>query len=375
MPKRGENIYKRKDHRWEGRYIKGYDEKGKARYGYVYASTYADVKKKLNDAKSNNKGCIETGKNIMYSSLITNWTTMLRINTKESTFARYHHLIYSHIVPKLGDKPINKITNPIIEDFLNELISNGRIDGNGGLSNKTVADILVLIKRSLKYASDCGYQTNCKLSNLSIKNSPPDMRVFTIEEQKTLHNYLTTNIDREKFGILLSLYTGIRIGELCALKWENIDTTRGVLQVRKTMIRIQNVDHTDGAKTKLIISEPKSKCSIRDIPIPECLETYITIFEGSPSEYVLSGSFDQVIEPRTMQNKFHKHLMLCGVIDANFHALRHTFATRCVEIGFEIKSLSEVLGHTNVNITLNRYVHPSIELKRVNMQKLNSVII
>ena len=375
MPKRGENIYKRKDHRWEGRYIKCYDEKGKAKYGYVYAATYTDVKKKLSDAKCDNNTSDELRKVITYSSIISNWTAMLRINTKESTYARYYHLIYSHIVPKLGSKPINQITNPVIEEFLNELIFNGRMDGNGGLSNKTVADILVLVKRSLKYASDCGYQTNCKLGSLTIKNSPPEMRVFTIEEQKTLHNYLTTNIDREKFGILLCLYTGIRIGELCALKWENIDTSKGVLQVRKTMIRIQNVEKTDGAKTKLIISEPKSKCSIRDIPIPDCLEMYINIFESAPSDYVLSGSFDQVIEPRTMQNRFHKHLMLCGIIDANFHALRHTFATRCVEIGFEVKSLSEILGHTNVNITLNRYVHPSIELKRVNMQKLNSFMI
>lgn len=375
MPKRGENIYKRKDHRWEGRYIKDHDEFGKAKYGYVYASTYSEVKKKLSEARNGNIDKNPNQKSSTYKCLVESWVKMLQINTKESTYARYHHLIYSHIIPHFGELKINQITTQLVEEYLGYLIAKGRKDGKGGLSNKTVADILALFKRSIEYASDCGYPVICKLNNLSVRTSVPDMKVFTIEEQRYLHAYLTTNINCEKLGILLSLYTGIRIGELCALKWENINIANGVLEIRKTMIRIQNVDRRENNKTKLVISEPKSKCSIRDIPLPNCIEKYIIDFAGPPSAYVLSGSTDQIIEPRTLQNRFHKHLSKCGLSDTNFHALRHTFATRCVEIGFEIKSLSEILGHANVNITLNRYVHPSMDLKRDNMQKLNFVSI
>ena len=136
------------------------------------------------------------------------------------------------------------------------------------------------------------------------------------------------------------------------------------------MQRIQNTGNGGTSKTKIVISEPKSQCSIRDIPLPSFIVDIAKPFITSPKTYILTGS-EQYIEPRTMQNRFKRYIKESQINDANFHALRHTFATRCVEVGFEIKSLSEVLGHANVNITLNRYVHSSFELKRSNMSKLN----
>ncbi len=374
MPKKGENIYKRKDGRWEGRYIKFYDQAGKAKYGYIYGPTYGDVKKKLLSAKSTSSIAVCQSNQTTYCQIIDNWLAVIRINTKESTFARYHHLINTHIVPYLGHYRMEEFTNQLLERYVSYLITSGRRDGKGGLSNKTVSDILVLVKRSFEYAIDNGQRVNCKANKICVKSTLPEMRVFSKEEQNRLQTYLTTNMDSVKFGILISLYTGIRIGELCALKWEQLDLTNQMLAVRKTMIRIQNVSGDKSSRTKLVVSEPKSKCSIRDIPIPSFITALAPQFINSSSSFVLTGDIDKAIEPRTLQYRFHKYIKECGIDDANFHALRHTFATRCVEVGFEIKSLSEVLGHSNVNITLNRYVHPSMELKRTNMQKLDAIV-
>ena len=196
------------------------------------------------------------------------------------------------------------------------------------------------------------------------------MRVLTHAEQAALVRTILNDMDLYKFGVLLSLYTGIRIGELCALKWEDMCLSDSVLKIRKTMQRIQETDGSAIHKTKVIITAPKSKCSVRSIPLPSFISDIAKQFVASPQAFILTGNSKQFVEPRTMQNHFKSLVAGCGIEKANFHALRHTFATRCVEVGFEIKSLSEILGHANVNITLNRYVHSSFELKSSNMNKL-----
>ena len=170
--------------------------------------------------------------------------------------------------------------------------------------------------------------------------------------------------------MLLCLYTGLRIGEVCALRWDCVDLDKRALRVRATVQGVRLQDPGDGPKTKMLYSEPKSKTSIRDIPLPEQLLPILRQFQGDPSAFILSGAADQYPEPRLLQYWFKKYLVQCGIEDANFHALRHTFATRCVESGFELKSLSEILGHANVNVTLNRYVHSSFALKAENMGRM-----
>ncbi len=197
------------------------------------------------------------------------------------------------------------------------------------------------------------------------------MRVLTPSEEEVLIRVLLDNMDLYKFGVMLSLYTGIRIGELCALQWENLCLSSATLKVRKTMQRIQDKSTEAISKTKVIITEPKSQCSIRDIPLPAFVLDLARQFESSPKAFVLSGDKCRYIEPRTMQNHFKQYIRDSGIDDANFHTTRHTFATRCVEVGFDIKTLSEILGHANVNITLNRYVHSSFDLKCSNMSKLS----
>ncbi len=374
MSKKGENIYKRKDGRWEGRYIRSYGENGKPRYGYVYAATYREVKQKLEERKS----CVEDVQigdiprfNMSYGEVLNAWLQSVRINIKESTYARYFRLIETHIRPALGKYPVCKISTQLVEGVIRDQLNSGRLDGKGGLSPKTVTDILTIIKSSMEYARYNGFDIICDLRRLTIKKKDQEMRVLTQAEQSALVNVLLEDTDRYKFGVLLSLYTGIRIGELCALRWEDISIPTATLKVRKTMQRIQDTDVATTTKTKVIVTEPKSQCSVRDIPLPQFIVDIAEKFVDHPKAFVLSGDKNRYIEPRTMQNHFKAYVKESKIEDANYHALRHTFATRCIEVGFEIKTLSEILGHANVNITLNRYVHSSFDLKCANMNKLS----
>lgn len=372
MSKKGENIYKRKDGRWEGRYIRLYDENGKAKYGYVYGKNYSDVKQRLLEKKaySGSQADMASKCSALYSEVLDAWLQSTRINIKESTYARYSHLIDTHIRSQLGKYQISKISTQLIEGFIENLLSCGRVDNNGGLSAKTVTDILTIVKSTIDYARYNNLVVSCNLSKLTIKKKDKEMRVLCQSEQDALIRVLIADMDLYKFGVLLSLYTGIRIGELCALQWEDLSITNSTLKVRKTMQRIQETNIGASSKTKIIITEPKSDCSIRDIPLPSFLVEIARQFRDHPKAYILSGERGKYIEPRTMQNRFKTYVKESGISDANFHSPRHTFATRCVEVGFELKSLSEVLGHSNVNITLNRYVHSSFELKYSNMNKL-----
>ena len=370
MSKKGENIYKRKDGRWEGRYIRLYDENGKAKYGYVYGKSYSDVKRKLPAKKSSATLSVTVDSTSIFNEVLDAWLQSKRINIKESTYARYLRLTDTHIRPHLGKYPVSKISTQLVEKFIEIQLTDGRLNQGGALAPKTVSDILSIVKSAFEYASYTGLPVVCNLSKLNIKKKEKEMRVLCHSEQEALVQVLTHEIDLSKLGILLSLYTGIRIGELCALQWCDFNLQTATMKVRKTMQRITDNNVGASSKTKVIVTEPKSQCSIRDIPLPSFLLPFLNEFIGEPKAYLLSGSKTQFVEPRTMQNRFKNYVNESGIEPANFHSLRHTFATRCVEVGFELKSLSEVLGHANVNITLNRYVHSSFELKHNNMNKL-----
>ncbi len=363
MPRKGENIYKRKDGRWEGRYIKKRDIKHKAVYGYLYGKSYTEVKNKLKQAKL--QKTVNSIQSANFGQIVDDWLRNKKLRVKESTLSRYKTIIDKHIYPLLGQYDISEVSTNIIQQYINELIC-------GGYSNKTVGDILTVIKSILKYATCKGLEHTCDLSIVNLKSQKSDIQTLTLFEQKKLCDYLITNIDNRNFGILLCLYTGIRIGELCALKWSDIDIREKVLKIDKTMLRIQdNCSKQKDCKTKVIITPPKSDDSIRTIPIPNFLFTIILTQKRNPNAYILTGESNWFLEPRNMQYYFKTVLKECGIRDVKFHILRHTFATRCVENGFEIKSLSEILGHSSIKITLDRYVHSSMELKRKNMDKLN----
>lgn len=371
MPRKGDNIYKRKDGRWEGRYIKSHKPDRSPQFGYVYAASYSEVKSKLIDLKASIKPkAVADQKPIsgeQYGTILTAWLNDAKYKTKESTYSHYLHSVNTHIRPRLGKLPLDQFSTENFDRFIEELLYSGRVDNTGGLSAKSVSDIAAIVRSTLRYAENHGYVCPRTIKRLCLKKHSTKMRVLSKGEQQKVMKVLLNETDRYKLAVLISLYMGLRIGEVCALQWKDIDVDVGMLHVRSTLQRIQDSGHEAGHKTRVIVSSPKSDCSIRDIPIPECIKPIIKDFSGSPNEYVISESGKAFVEPRLLQYHFSKIIKEAAIEKANYHALRHTFATRYVEAGFEIKSLSEILGHANVNITLNKYVHASVELKEKNM--------
>lgn len=370
MARKGENIYKRKDGRWEGRYIKGYKE-GKACYGAVYARSYRDVKKKLEAAKRNLEKLQYMAKAGNLEDVGRRWLSDISQTLKMSSVNKYDDLLRCYILPEFGKSEFSEITNQNIIDFTNELLSTGGVNQQG-LAPSTVSEILSAMNSIRIYALRREMMVSFSPNCVNIRREQKDIRVFSLEEQAHLLGYLQDNMNPISLGIVLCFFTGIRIGELCALKWDDFSISEKKMQVRRTMQRIR-VDGLEKRKTVVRISEPKSISSIRTIPLPgallELLEEFYT-----PGAFLLTCDKKRFVEPRTMQNRFKAALSSCSISDANFHAIRHTFATRCIEMGFDVKSLSEILGHASVSITMNRYVHPTMALKRENMNRLSELL-
>lgn len=356
------NIYKRKDGRWEGRYFKEYDSKGKIKYGSVYAKTYNEVKDKLNGILPNLLNIPEKKINACFSDLCNEWLKSKKNNIKQSSYAKYSFEIEKYIIPKFRKLKLYDIN----KNSLCDLITN-----NQGLSQKTLKHISIIFKSIVEFAKE-KYDFSIDLKEYNFSSSKDKkINVLSVSEQEKLEKYLLKQTDLSKLGVYLCLYTGLRIGELCALKWSDIDLENGILRVNKTMQRIQNTNKEIKAKTRVIIEKPKTDNSIRDIPLPEyiisLLKKYTPI--NIRNTYFLTGNINY-IEPRTMQNKFKKYLESAGIESINFHALRHTFATRAIESGMDIKSVSEILGHSTVKMTLEKYVHVTMEQKKKQINKL-----
>ena len=278
----------------------------------------------------------------------------------------------NYLLPIFGEQRFNTITYEFIEYQSSYLLSHGGKKKNG-LSSKTVEDILSVLRSIIKHAKRKGIVVPCDGKNINTGNISKPIHIFSRDEQMTLSLYLVQNINSYNLGILIGLFTGLRIGEICALRWEDVSFTDQTIYVHHTLQRIQDINNNT-SKTRVIISTPKSKCSIRIIPIPDNFCNILKEYKKSYTGYLLTNSEEVYIEPRSLQNNFKKALKICGIDIVNFHTVRHTFATRCIELGFDIKSLSEILGHSTVNITMNRYVHPTLELKKNNMKKLSMLL-
>ncbi len=353
MAKRGLNIYKRKDGRWEGRYKNGYTADGKTKYSSVYGKSYSTVKEKLEYKRSEaQRGfdcrCVST-----FGEILRSWLSDVKNRVKESTLANYEMKLQKHILPYFSGIKYDKLT----ADALNNFISAKLADG---LSAKYVSDIVLIVKSAAKFAQKrYGYANKISSVTMPKKQSGAEPKLLSSEEQTKLRNELLANPTSSNIGILLAAATGIRIGELCALKWQDIDLEKSVLTVRHTAQRIMK----SSGGTQLIVTAPKSASSVRELPLPEFIIPVIKEIKADKSAYFLSGS-SKITEPRTMQYRFKSLLKKAGLPDVNFHSLRHSFATNCIELGIDAKTLSEILGHSSVQITLNRYVHSSMERKK-----------
>ncbi len=372
MPRRGENIRKRKDGRWEARFPKGKDKEGHTLYGAVYGSSYKEAKEKrrqIQESMQLNAGH-RTG--VLFHELLSLWIADSQVRLKASTVYRYQYLIDTHILPELGGKPLESMTSPAINSFLANKLQCGRVDGSGGLSAAYVRSIALVIGSALKFGAEQGM---CLPVSSKIKKPvilSKELPVLTGKQQRALERTLLTGMDASKLGVYISLYTGLRIGEICALTWDDIDLKNRLIYVRNTVVRVRS-DPQIGSETHLIIDSPKTASSRRCIPI--CSNLYVALlnYASKAKGFFVASPNGTFVSPRTFDYRFKKLLDVSGIPRINYHALRHTFATRCIVAGVDVKSLSEILGHANVSITLNTYVHSSLELKRTQLEKISSL--
>lgn len=360
MARRGENIYKRKDGRWEGRYKNGVRPDGTAKYSSIYGRSYTEVKAALSK-KRVSSAITNIPKNLTLNDLFAMWFEDIRLKVKESTYMNYQMKYEKHIRCSLGKILYNRLTVDQLNDFVQVKLS-------GGLSLKYTADIAGVIKSVCRFTKKrFGYEDKSEFI-LIPKGKAKEKELISKDEQSVLNKYLTANPTASNVGILLSSATGIRIGELCSLKWSDIDLQKRTLTVRNTVQRIKNV--SGNTRTKLIVTSPKSSSSAREIPLPDFIIPLLNDLKADDEYYLLSGSRG-IVEPRTMQYRFKRILSDLKLSNVSFHSLRHLFATNCIELGFDVKTLSEILGHSSVEITLNRYVHSSMERKAQFMKSLS----
>ena len=332
MARRGENIYLRKDGRYEGRYIKYYDLYGKGVYGYVYSRSYTDVKNKLAECKGAKGNNLHVS-DISFSDWLKTWVETLN-DIKDTTRALYKR----HIRNNINQAYITKLK----------------------YAPSTVRLIFSIIKSSLKAAEDNNLIQNRIWKKIKLpKKEKHSVNILTPAEQQCLECALK---EKNDIGILICLYTGLRIGELCALKWSDIDFENGILCVNGTQTRLNG---------ELKVISPKSRASVRKIPIPNFLLDKLKTVKRE-GLYVLNSHGDMV-DLRSYRRRFKRLLKTTNLPDIKFHALRHTFASRALEVGMDYKTLSEILGHASVAITMDLYVHSLDEYKRIQMNKLNNL--
>lgn len=368
MSRRGENIRKRKDGRWEGRYKVGLNGNGSTKYVSVYGRTYSECKVKLENKRlSENSTEKNIYKKYRFCDVLYLWLSVTRIRVKNSTITKYQNIIETQIISELGGFFVSDLNSNMINTFLDRKLKSGK-----GLSASYVRSIAVVIEAVLKFAQSEGY---CAPLNSPIFKPPikkKQLRILTNDTQAILENFLLSDMNATKLGIYIVLHTGLRLGEICALKWEDIDLESKIFNIKNTIARVR-CEEFETATSKLIIDSAKTESSVRKIPISSVLmPVLLSMQKNAVSRYVVSDK-ENFVSTRTFEYRYKSLLKKCGISQLNFHALRHTFATRCVEAGIDVKTLSEILGHSDVSITLDTYVHPSMDNKRNQLEKLYSL--
>lgn len=368
MPRKGENIYKRKDGRWEGRVLK-LDGK----YRYLYAKTYREVRSKMKDTRELNKfvNTKRTNKKESAADLFEAWLSgEIMTRLKPSTYENYYHCINKYVIPYFRLPGNAQLSEESIRQLVEE------INQNAAISVSYRRKILSILKTALReiYRDVPNHPSVAELVTLPKVRSSKEVPVFSMKEQRMIEHVVQQSEDKRLLGIMLCFYSGIRLGELCALKWEDFDFEAGAVSITRTVSRIRNRE-PNREKTVLHVGTPKSETSLRKIPLPAFLlrliEKYSLPFEEDDC-YMLSGKAAP-FDPRIYQRMYKKVLAAAGVKDRKFHTIRHTFATRALELGVDIKTLSEILGHSSVNITLNVYTHSLMEQKKVAIEKFNEM--
>lgn len=306
-------------------------------------------------------------KKLLYSEMMKEWFAIKRNEIAKSTGVKYHGIYNKYIHPFFSDFEVSSVNEEVLgryRIFLEDtLLKNDRPPGSE--AGRCAA---MLVNKCLDYAAEKGLLENPIHFKWKTKSPKKEIIVFTQEEQRKIEQYCMDNQDLYSMGIILCLYTGIRIGELCALRWSDVNSEERIIRIERT---VQRLETETGASTALSVSYPKSMSSIRSIPLPDCLKkAFRDVKCGHEKDYIFTKRPDIPGEPRTFQYRYRRYLKAAGVRYRKFHTLRHTFATRCLACGMDMKTLSEILGHSSVRITLEYYCHTSMEQKKEQMNKL-----
>lgn len=300
---------------------------------------------------------------ITFECIAELWLADKKQYVKRSTYAAYSLLVNNHLLTAFSG--YNEIKETDVQAFaLSKL--------EGGLSRKSVKDILVVLKMILSFAYKRGYMPYRDIKvRFPTEREQHEVAVLSRDDQNVLMSYVRNNFSFVNLGIYICLCCGLRIGEMCALRWDDVDIDQGIISISRTIQRIYISEKGEEHHTELIIDSPKSKTSNRIIPATEELMQIIRPLKRRVvgTDYVLTNSQDP-IEPRTYRNHFNKLMNKLGISGVKFHGLRHTFATRCIESNCDYKTVSVLLGHSNISTTLNLYVHPDLDQKKKCLEKM-----
>ncbi len=312
--------------------------------------------------------------NTQFKTLVNQWLNSKQPMITPSTYANFLLIAENHLIPYFGKRKIGSITEADVQEYILYLYEKGRLDKTGGLTVKTIRDIILVMRLALGYAYK---EKVMPLLNWDLVEYPKDTslkRVVSLskDEEQELIQCIYLNLNRKTAGILIALMTGVRIGELCGLQMKDISLSDNVIYINKTVQRIY--DKRKGT-SYINIGEPKTSSSVRVIPFPSLLGNIIKKFySDNPNHYFLTGK-SKPTEPRTYRQFFARFLKKNNLKNVKFHEIRHTFAVRAIEIpDFDIKSLSEILGHKNVSFTLNVYGSANLKQKTACMNLLNDLL-
>ena len=393
MSTRGNNegsIRQRSDGRWEGRYTDGFDDKGRQIQRSIYGNTRKEVIEKLNTIIcQKQQGIYVAPSVVLLQDWLIEWLrSYAAVVVRPSTMASYDGYVYKHIIPAIGQCPLQKVTPPIVQTFYNNEYQNGRRDGQGGLSPKTLRNMHNMFHQAMEQAKLNGLiMQNPTDSVVLPKTQKKEMRVLSVEEEMRILSVV--HMHRLGFAIKLDLATGLRVGELCALRWTDLNYQTRSIKISRTLQRVQcsqmERESFKGYEnvTMMLEGDVKTSSGFRDIPLPDKIWTELMLHQQKqnqeymqiglpiqPNGYVFAMPMGTCVEPNVMRDAFSYLLALAGVDHANFHSLRHTFATRAVEAGIPIKTLSDILGHSQVQITMDLYCHSSLDHMRDSMNLL-----
>lgn len=389
MSRKGGNnegsIRKRSNGLWEARVTVGRNSFGRQVQKSIYGKTRSEVSAKMNEIL----GQLNTDTYI-HPSVMTvaewmkNWLqTYAKTNLRPSSYASCEGHVFNHIIPHIGDIPLSKLTTENVQRFYNKEYS-----GGAGLSAKTVRNIHITLRRALQQAVDNKIISyNCCGSVILPKREKKEMRVLSREEQAAVMSVIPN--ERLGFAILFDLSTGLRIGELCGLKWSDFDLVNKAFNVKRTLQRVKLPEGqvtANGDTTMIVEGKVKTDNGYREIPIQDKVFAELMKYRERQDEekdwagcaytdndYVFASPIGGCVEPSTMRDMFNRLLCNAKVKHANFHSLRHTFATRAIEAGVPVKAVSEILGHASIQITLDLYCHTSIEMKRDAVNRMSDL--